>query len=226
MPPKPQTVHPAPIRDVARAVLEVKRHAEEWNVDPDHVLVAGFSAGAHNAALYSACWNEPVIRDFFDATEEELRPAGCIAGYPVVDYTFMGEGLAEAEPMCRAFFEASNVAFFGTSEPTPEQLASASVNLHVDASTPPMFLWATADDSMVPVRHTLRLADALSAHGVPFELHIFERGDHGLSIGTPASAVIQPRVSPEVARWTAFARDWMFRNHPVNLPEVYDPSMA
>ena len=83
-----------------------------------------------------------------------------------------------------------------THEPHSESLASLlgdrdtldnrralSADALVDAHTPPTFLWHTADDGGVPVSHSLRYASALAAHNVPFDLHVFERGDHGKGLG-------------------------------------------
>lgn len=58
---------------------------------------------------------------------------------------------------------------------------------HVTENTPPMYLWATASDELVPVQHSLRMAHALAEHKIPFELHVFEEGPHGLGLSTQAT---------------------------------------
>ena len=67
--------------------------------------------------------------------------------------------------------------------------------------TPTPFLWATSADELVPVQHSLRMAHALADHKVPFEMHIFEEGMHGLSVATQASAGAKTQINADAAKW-------------------------
>lgn len=216
---QPLTAHPAPVREIGQAMLLIRQHAEEWAVDPDRIAVCGFSAGGHNAAMYATNWHREVVAGYFGVDKELLRPAAAILGYPLTDYVFMDEA-TEGNDFDRGFFKTSNTAFLGTAHPTREQLTEVSPARLVDENTPPMFLWATSTDELVPVTHSLRMAQALSAHKIPYALHIFEQGKHGLSVGTQASASALSQISDEVADWTRMAEIWLKKWFALQLPAL------
>lgn len=85
-----------------------------------------------------------------------------------------------------------------------------SLEKEVDAQTPPTFIFTTADDTVVPVCHSLRFAEALNQAGVPFELHIFQEGAHGLSLARPhTSGGFKGLVHAGVARWIELCTAWL-----------------
>jgi acetyl esterase/lipase len=131
-------------------------------VDRTRIGVLGFSAGGHVAALAST-----------GVASAPVGPEGrvdlSILCYPVISMTH--------EP-----HSESLASLLGDADTLDARRALSAENL-VDASTPPTFLWHTADDGGVPVSHALRYASALAAHNVPFDLHVFERGDHGKGLG-------------------------------------------
>ncbi|NLK88556.1 MAG: prolyl oligopeptidase family serine peptidase, partial [Clostridiaceae bacterium] len=124
------------------------------------------------------------------------------------------------DPMGRALFNASVVAFTGTSNPGADLLEAVSPARQVNAKTPPMFIWSTAGDSLVPVQHSTVLATALAAQKIPFELHVFEEGEHGLSLGTQASAESRSQINADVAKWSALAEAWLEKRLALDLPEL------
>lgn len=215
--PKEKTKHPAPVRDIGKAMLYIREHAKAWSVDMGRVAVCGFSAGAHNSAMYSVYWNSPLLTEFFGVDAEMLRPAAVILGYTLSDYIFM-KGVKKNE-MDTAFFAASNTAFLGEADPSEEKLREVSPALNVTKNTPPTFLWATAADGMVPVQHSLRMAHALADHKVPFEIHIFEEGDHGLSVATQASAMSRTMLNQDAAKWVGLAECWLEKRFALDLPQ-------
>ncbi|MCI6464176.1 MAG: alpha/beta hydrolase [Faecalicatena sp.] len=215
--PKEKTKHPAPVRDIGKAMLYIREHAKAWSVDMGRVAVCGFSAGAHNSAMYSVYWNSPLLTEFFGVDAEMLRPAAVILGYTLSDYIFM-KGVKKNE-MDTAFFAASNTAFLGEANPSEEKLREVSPALNVTENTPPTFLWATAADGMVPVQHSLRMAHALADHKVPFEIHIFEEGDHGLSVATQASAMSRTMLNQDAAKWVGLAECWLEKRFALDLPQ-------
>ena len=83
-----------------------------------------------------------------------------------------------------------------------------------------MFLWATAGDKLVPVQHSIRMAHALAEHQIPFEMHVFERGDHGLSVATQAAAAAKSQINRDVAKWTELAEAWLEKRFALELPEM------
>ena len=99
------------------------------------------------------------------------------------------------------------------------QLEDVSPARHVSKDTPPTFLWATAADPLVPVQHTLLMAAALAEAKVPFEVHIFEQGNHGLSLADQASAGALSQCNADAAGWAELAGKWLLKRFALKLPE-------
>ncbi len=189
--------YPAALLQVMALVAWLRRNAEELNVDPGSIYVCGFSAGGHLAASAGTLWKEPVVRETLGVDSRLCRPDGMILCYPVILYgelgnkgsfhNLLGEGLAE------------------------DEYGRLSLERHVDADTPPAFLWHTWSDEAVPVENSLRMADALRRHGVSFEMHIFPYGCHGLSTANEeSSARAQSEIRDgHVAHWVELACEWI-----------------
>ena len=216
---KEHCVHPNPVRDIARAMLEVRAHADEWLVDVDRIAVCGFSAGAHNSAMYATNWHRPVITEYFGKDAGEFRPAACILGYTLSDYVYMKENTM-GDPFAAGFFAVSNTAFLGTPAADDALLTEVSPARNVTEHTPPTFLWATSEDSLVPVQHTLLMAKALADKKIPFEVHIFESGPHGLATATQSSATSKSNCNPEAAKWLPMCDAWLMKRFALDLPAL------
>ena len=208
-----------PLHDISRAIRMIRSRAEEFHIRPDRIAVCGFSAGAHNAAMYATNWHTDTISEYFHEDKEKFRPAAAILGYTLSDYIFMRDNTEKRSPMDVAFFKASNTAFLGTGEPSEELLDEVSPARHVTENTPPMYLWATASDELVPVQHSLRMANALAEHKIPFELHVFEEGPHGLGLATQATAAAKSQMSSDAAKWADLAGCWLEKRFAFDLPE-------
>ncbi|NSW52425.1 MAG: alpha/beta hydrolase [Anaerolineae bacterium] len=203
----PHSTYPSPMRDIGKAFLTIHEHADQWLVDTDKIAVCGFSAGAHNCAMYAVYWHNPVITDYFGAPVSQFKPAAAILAYGIGDFHLMVKPYSNA--MLQAVASAANFAYLGTRNPSAELLDTVSPARQVTASTPPTFLWATAADVLVPVENTTRLATALAHAGVPFEVHIFEEGAHGLSLADPSTAGSQQDINPDAAQWIRLAEAWL-----------------
>lgn len=176
----------APLSDAKRAIRLVRSMGYE------KVAILGFSAGGHlictAATMYDA--GDP---DSDDPVERlSSRPDAFIPCYAVVSFgafshrgsaiSLLGEEAANDWAMLRKF----------------------SNELHVTPDTPEAFLWHTASDQAVPVENSLRLAEALSAQGVPFELHVFPEGSHGLGLAED---------KPDVSQWATLLQKWLTVRH-------------
>lgn len=113
-------MHPTPMREIGKAILTIREHAEEWLVDVDKIAICGFSAGAHNCAMYSVYWDKPIIHEYFNGKPEMFKPAATILGYTLSDYLFMRS--IPKSPIDQQLFEVSNLAFTGSKEPDEETL--------------------------------------------------------------------------------------------------------
>ncbi|SFL12450.1 Acetyl esterase/lipase [Paenibacillus sp. 1_12] len=160
--------HPNPLSDAQRAIRIVRSKAKEWNIDPTRVGILGFSAGGHLASASGTHYDSgrPNAEDPIE--REGCRPDLLVLCYPVISFTsFVHMG--------------SRTNLLG--DPADPQLVDLlSSENQVTAQTPPTFLWHTADDAAVPVENSLMFASALSHHKVPFELHVYESGRHGLGL--------------------------------------------
>ena len=82
-------------------------------------------------------------------------------------------------------------------------------------ATPPCFVWTTSEDATVAPANSLAFASACAAAGVPFELHVFEKDPHGLSLATKASAREGRHLSADVTRWTELLSTWLQARYPL-----------
>lgn len=187
-----------PLQVLEEALLSVKyirEHAREYDIDPERVFAVGFSAGAHLAGWLGTCWNKQGLLSLISA-RRIYKPKGVILCYPVVS----------------AYSEKENSFenLFRTSPITNEQLESVSLYNHVDSDSSPAFLLHTYDDEAVPVRNSLDLARAYEKAGVPFELHIYPHGPHGVALGSRVTYINKPDyVNQQIARWVDDSCIWM-----------------
>lgn len=163
-----------PLRDAARAVILIRKCAARWNIDPGRVAVCGFSAGGHLAASLAVHWHSPVLDAIADIDSVSPRPDAVVLSYAVLSCGQWGHKVTTENLM--------------GADPDPQALDFFTPDKHVSDRTPPVFLWHTAEDASVPVENTMRFAMAMRAAGLPFELHIFPRGRHGLSSSDAAWA--------------------------------------
>jgi len=162
--------HPAMLHDAARAIRLVRSKAEEWKLDPKRIGIMGSSAGGHLASTLLTHFDSGKP-DTEDAIERQSsRPDIGILCYAVIT-------------MGQFTHQGSKHNLLGNNPP-PELVEELSNDLHVTKDTPPCFLWHTFEDNAVPVENSLQFAAALRKAGVPFDLHIYQKGAHGLGLGS------------------------------------------
>ena len=200
--------HPAQLLDLGKALLTIREHAEEWHVDTERIALIGFSAGANVCGNMATNWHTPLLSEHFGVPSEYFRPMAVVLGYPVADFSYQMEYNASIPP--NPMLMMGDESFFGTHKPTKEQCDAVSPCLHVSEHTPPIFLVHAANDHMVPVQQSLKMAAALAEQGIPFEMHIFEKGEHGFGAGNPYS--VGPYRSDKrfsSHAWTKLAANWL-----------------
>lgn len=217
MPEDPDSCYPNAMCDIGAAMLYIRDHSEEWLVDADRIVLSGFSAGAHNSAMYCTCWNNGILAQRFGRPAEEFRPAGAVLGYGYYDWGALRA--SETSDMARMMGESVDFGYFGTKHPDKEQYEAASPALHVTKDTPPMFLWTTCGDNTLPSQQSMIMGISLANAGIPYELHIFEIGDHGLALADQATAGYQGELNADVADWPLKAQRWMQRHFPLDIAE-------
>jgi acetyl esterase/lipase len=207
-----QTRFPEPMLDLARAILMVRARAAAWLVDPDQITLCGFSAGGHLAASLGVLWDKPMLTEPLGASADQIRPNALILGYPVIDLELVANHRMTREP------EGTDVGIkdhilslvLGP-DPAPSLREQYCLDLQVSAATPPTFIWHTAEDELVFAQNALRFAMALAEHRVPYELHVFERGRHGLSLADETTDVDQQMINRESQVWIDLALSWLLR---------------
>lgn len=182
--------HPAPLRDVLRAVRLVRSRAAEFGVDPHRIGVMGASAGGHLTACAGTLYDHPDGKTGAALDAVSARPDFLVMQYPVI---YMDNP---------AMHRGSREALLGPN-PTPELLALLSVERHVTKDTPPAFLVATQEDTSVPLENSIAFYTALRKAGVPAELHLYEKGPHGFGM--------RQGLGP-TSEWPQRAAEWM-RSH-------------
>lgn len=213
-----KTLFPAQIRDMGKAFLAIREHAEEWFVNPEQIIICGFSAGGHLCASYSVYWDQPVLTDYFGVSADMLKPAASILSYPVIDYKLWSEKKMESWEVLLQ--NASRMALLGTTSLDEETNRKISPNYLVSQSTPPTFLWTTREDALVQPKHALLMATALEDAGRPYEFHVFSRGPHGLSLAKEASSGAKEQIYPDVSQWIDLAEKWLSKYFTLDLKDV------
>lgn len=201
-----ETLGTAPLCQAAGAVRRVRA------ASPGRpVILCGFSAGGHVAASLGVHWNDECL--FAGEDRSVIRPDGLILGYPVITagkyaHRESMEMLAGPNPAA-AEGNLAGPGYYG-------------LEAHVDAQTPPAFIWHTAGDSTVAVQNSLCFAESLAAKGVPFEMHIYPYGEHGLSLAT--MEVEEPEkhryADAHVAGWFEQCVQWL----DLVFPNPHDPA--
>ncbi|OAM90583.1 alpha/beta hydrolase [Termitidicoccus mucosus] len=179
--------HPAMLHDAARAVRLVRARAAEWKIDPARVGVMGSSAGGHLAATLLVHFDDGIPGANDPVARQSSRPGLGILCYPVIT---MGEKTHAGS--------RDNVIGADAPQALRELL---SCERQVTPGTPPCFIWHTWEDDGVPAENSQMFAAALKEAGVPFELHIYEKGAHGIGLAATPDG--------RMHRWTSACRAWL-----------------
>jgi acetyl esterase/lipase len=169
----------------------IRDHAEELHVDPENVFVIGFSAGGHLAASLGTMWDNDEIEALLGMEKGYNRPTGMILSYAVTSIDVHGH-------------KSSFQKILGNNR-DPEAERAVSPDYQVSEKTVPAFIWHTRTDEGVSVRHALVFAKKLTDYNIPFEMHIYPDGKHGVSLCNE----IVDRYYPAVNDWTRDSVRWM-----------------
>jgi acetyl esterase/lipase len=183
----PRYRHPAPLQDAQRALRYVRANAADFGIRRERIGIWGFSAGGHLAATAGTHFDAGTQTAVDPIERASSRPDFLILAYPVITFTesFMHKGsrdnLLGANPDSRLIENLSN-----EKQVTPE--------------TPPTFLFHTNEDDGVPPENSIAFYTALRRSKVPAELHIYERGAHGVGLATQDAVL---------STWSARLADWL-----------------
>jgi len=187
--------HPVMLQDAARALRTLRARARADGLDPARIGVIGSSAGGHLASTLLTHFDAGAPDSADPIERESSRPDLGILCYAVIS---MGEST----------HAGSKKNLLGDN-PSPELVRLLSNELQVTPQTPPCFIWHALGDKTVPVENAWLFANALYKAGVPVELHIYEKGGHGM--GLPSSGKGAPA-------WDTACLAWLRARHFVNKP--------
>lgn len=186
--------YPAALLEAAAAFAYIRSNADALHVNPDAISVCGFSAGGHLTASIGTLWNDPMLSEVLGVPNEQFKPNALVLSYPVIssgEFAHVGsfDNLAGDDAQLRKYL---------------------SLEDRVGEHTPPSFIWHTFTDGTVPVENSLMFANAMRKHNIPFELHIFPDGYHGLSLGTDETlSCAADRVNEHISVWMNLCDRWL-----------------
>ena len=184
------SVFPAPLEDVSLAIWHIRQNAKEYNTNPDKIAVAGFSAGGNLASMIATQWYRGDLAERLGIPEGGNRPNAVILGYAPTNL----ERRIVPNMTVGAIYESN-----------PPEVTTVN---YIDEHTPPCFIWHTMEDENVPVSNAIGFAAKCLENHVPFELHIFQNGPHGLSLNTDLTGYKLPHPV-NVESWVPMCINWM-----------------
>ena len=187
--------HPQPIYDIANAIKLIRENKDEWGIDPEKIALCGFSAGGHIAASISTLWNDVSVFGQNEMENSKHRPNASILCYPVIT---AGEHT-----------HTWSIKNLTGDDERNESWNAFSLEKRIDKNTPPAFLWHTYSDQAVPVENSLLYAKGLREHNIPFEMHIYPYGKHGLSTVSDETYWKVPQFT-RTYPWIEQSIEWLY----------------
>lgn len=186
---------PTPLNDAAYTFYKIRLRAEEFCIDPTKIAVLGCSAGGHLAGCLATMWNDISLVKTIGCSAEELRPNAAVLCYPVIS------GVT-------APHEGSFKVLLGE-EPSRSDLSRLSLENRVTPKTPPIFIWATANDGSVSAHNSLVMAKACISNKIPMELHLYDDGPHGISTCDKSTGYNEYYYKPNIRQWIPLSIEFL-----------------
>ncbi|MBW1605306.1 alpha/beta hydrolase [Lactobacillus sp. Sy-1] len=181
---------PQPLVELAKSVDFLKQNATKLSIDPDNIVICGFSIGGFVVSAFNNRYDDPQFLEMVHP-QNNLKPRAVILSYPVIDLNL---GFPK---------DSAKIADWEANQ----QLTAAEDG--VTTTNVPTFIWHTADDPFVPSMNAIKYAEALANKHVDYELHIFHHGRHGLAMANQLTAWNDESNDPHVAHWFKLAIEWL-----------------
>ncbi len=188
---------PYPLLEAVLAMNYLRKNADELRIDANMIAAVGFSAGGHLCGMLGSYYDSPEVKKIFKS-DVSARPNAVILSYPVIIY----RGKAH---------KGSFDNLCGTDEELKDRL---QIDKLVNSASSPAFIWATYTDGAVPVKNSLAVADAYEEAGVPFAIHVWGKGVHGISLdnmnvyGQGGKNMIT-EASKSLPKWVKLSVEWL-----------------
>jgi acetyl esterase/lipase len=199
----PRYRHPIPLSDAQRALRLVRARAAQYGYDASRIGMMGFSAGGHLTATAGTRFDSGTSDATDPIDRQSSRPDFMILAYPVI--SFQPE-IAGTDAL-RAYANSGR-NLLGDNAPAA-LLRDLSAETQVSAQTPPTFMFHTSADALVPPENSIAFYAALRRVNVPVEIHVFERGAHGVGMGL---------TDPALSAWPTLLMNWMRQRGLLTAP--------
>lgn len=189
--------YPYQIAEAAMAMEYLRINAENLNIDPEKIAAVGFSAGGHLCAMLGSFHNCPETGKVFKPTVC-VKPNAVVLGYPVISSDISFAHIGSFINLC--------------GEENKELMKKVDVLNLIDENSAPAFIWSTFNDNVVPCQNAIEAALKYKEFGVPVSLHVFGKGEHGLSV---ADATVYKadkalkEMSVSVPEWVRLSVEWL-----------------
>jgi acetyl esterase/lipase len=193
----PKYHYPVELEDAQRAIRYVRAHAASYGVSPARIGMLGFSAGGHLTSLAGTHFDAGNSSAADPIDRVGSRPDFLVLGYPVIT-------------MLPPYAHEGSVHALLGEDPTTGERQAMSNELHVARDTPPAFLFSTTEDQTVPVENSVMFYLALRKAGVPAELHVFEKGPHGVGLDLG---------DPVLGKWPGLLANWLRSRGLLEMPQ-------
>lgn len=208
-----QACYPQQLLELMQTMKLLHDNAQAWNIEPDKIFIAGFSAGGHLAASLATRWNDAQITQQLPFAVNDnliLKPRGVILGYPMLAgdaYKYIES--SGADPFLKGQIKYLKECLFKTQQPTPELEKNVDIIAHTTKDMPPVFLWMTMNDQAVDVESALTFMKKAARQVPGCECHIFAEGIHGLGRADEVYAKKPQDINANVAQWLNLALNWL-----------------
>ena len=184
---------PNPLEDVSKAIWYLREHSKEYHIDPNAVIVGGFSAGGSLSSVVGTQWNTPGLAERLNIPARGNRPDALMLAYAPTYFLDITNSEITDEPRGIVLSEKAG------------ELNTAS---RVTSDTPPAFIWQTSQDQIIDPHNALAYADACYRNHVECELHVFQYGLHGTALANDVTDYKAPK-DINVETWVPMFMNWI-----------------
>lgn len=190
--------YPNPLIEISKAVWEVRSRAQEWHINPNQIVVMGFSAGAGISAMLGTQWHTKGLNEILNIPYGGNKPNAVVMGYGAASNTDLQKNADYIPPILGKIAR----------DLTPE----LDIINYVSKETVPTFIWHTRYDQFVPSIQPLQLAQKFYEYDIPYELHMFEEGRHGMSVCNNLSSYQDEDIHrySSVQMWVRMCVNWLY----------------
>ncbi len=203
--------YPEQVLDLMRVIRMIKNNSEQWGIDKENIFTMGFSAGGHIVALLGNNWDDDGFLEAIEERDKEIcKPKGTILCYPMIHGNLLKNyNIDDAPESIKYQLPYIKKAIFGTNDVDNKMLEKVNVINSIRKDMPPTFIWHTSEDNITFAKDSVLYAMKMLELNIPCEVHIFERGHHGMALCDEVSSSLPSDINNENKIWPILANNWM-----------------